>query len=63
MVSHHNYWLVLFDLSTGVSSIRAYGQQDRFIMESEQKVDAYLMAYYPKICAHRCVHLNKHHGL
>ena len=40
---------------TGVSSIRAYSQQDRFIMESERKVDANQVAYYPGICANRCV--------
>ena len=40
---------------TGVSSIRAYSQQDRFIMESEQKVDANQVAYYPGICANRFV--------
>ena len=39
-----------------MSSIRAYCQQDRFIMESEQKVDANQVSYYPGICASRCVY-------
>ena len=43
---------------TGVSSIRAYSQQDRFIMESEQKVDANQVAYYPGICANRYVNFS-----
>ena len=58
-------WLILqpvcalyFDYMTGVSSIRAYSQQDRFIMESEQKVDANQVAYYPGICANRCVNFS-----
>ena len=46
----HQVMLVL-----GVSSIRAYRQQDRFIMESERKVDSNQIAYYPGICANRCV--------
>ena len=43
---------------TGVSSIRAYSQQDRFIMENERKVDANQVAYYPGICANRCVNFS-----
>ncbi len=37
----------------GVASIRAYRQQDRFIQESENKVDYNQIAYYPSICANR----------
>jgi len=39
----------------GVSSIRAYRQQDRFIMENERMVDSNQVAYYPGICANRYV--------
>ncbi|KAI7815048.1 ABC subfamily C member [Rhyzopertha dominica] len=38
---------------TGASAIRAYGQQDRFIRESEQKVDYNQVCYYPSIIANR----------
>ena len=37
----------------GASSIRAYRQQDRFIKESEKRVDDNQIAYYPNICANR----------
>ena len=39
----------------GVASIRAYHQQDRFILGSEERVDYNQIAYYPSICANRCV--------
>ncbi|XP_059476483.1 multidrug resistance-associated protein 1 isoform X3 [Neocloeon triangulifer] len=38
---------------TGTSTIRAYGAQDRFMKESEQKVDFNQIAYYPSIIANR----------
>ena len=38
---------------TGASSIRAYRQQDRFMKESERRVDHNQIAYYPSICANR----------
>ncbi|CAG7836472.1 unnamed protein product, partial [Allacma fusca] len=38
---------------TGASTIRAYGQQDRFILDSEAKVDYNQMAYFPAIVANR----------
>ena len=38
---------------TGASSIRAYGQTDRFIQMSDTKVDYNNIAYYPKVCANR----------
>ena len=38
---------------TGVASIRAYRQQERFITENEKKVDMNQIAYYPSICANR----------
>ena len=41
---------------TGASSIRAYGQQVRFIEESERRVDNNQIAYYPSICANRYIH-------
>ena len=50
-----SYYIVAKLIVTGVSSIRAYRQQDRFKMESEHKVDAYQVAYYPGICANRCI--------
>ena len=38
-----------------MSSIRAYHHQDRFIVENEQRVDDNQAAYYPSVCANRCV--------
>ena len=38
---------------TGASSIRAYRQQERFILESERRVDHNQIAYYPNVCANR----------
>ncbi|EUC38041.1 hypothetical protein COCCADRAFT_83812 [Bipolaris zeicola 26-R-13] len=38
---------------SGMSTIRAYGQQKRFEMENEWRVDANLRAYYPSISANR----------
>jgi len=38
---------------TGTSTIRAYGAQDRFIQESNEKVDFNQIAYYPSIIANR----------
>lgn len=40
---------------TGASSIRAYRTQQRFITESERRVDYNQIAYYPGICANRLV--------
>ncbi|OBT92685.1 hypothetical protein VE01_09685 [Pseudogymnoascus verrucosus] len=37
----------------GISTIRAYGQQERFTMENEWRVDANLRAYFPSINANR----------
>lgn len=37
----------------GASVIRAYGQQQRFIAESEAKVDTNQACYYPSIIANR----------
>lgn len=39
----------------GISTIRAYRQQSRFIDENEWRVDANLRAYFPSINANRCV--------
>jgi ATP-binding cassette subfamily C (CFTR/MRP) protein 1 len=38
----------------GITTIRAYRQQDRFAMENEWRVDANLRAYFPSINANRC---------
>lgn len=38
---------------TGVQAIRAFGQQDRFILESERKVDLNQVCYYPGIISNR----------
>ena len=38
---------------TGAASIRAYRQQERFMSESEQRVDHNQIAYYYNICANR----------
>lgn len=37
----------------GISTIRAYRQQDRFELENEWRVDANLRAYFPSITANR----------
>ena len=37
----------------GVSTIRAYRQQDRFKLENEWRVDANLRAYFPSVSANR----------
>ncbi|ORY04586.1 metal resistance protein YCF1 [Basidiobolus meristosporus CBS 931.73] len=37
----------------GVSSIRAYGQEKRFIRENEFRLDKNLMAYYPSLSLNR----------
>lgn len=38
---------------TGASAIRAFGEQERFIRESEKKVDYNQVCYYPSIIANR----------
>lgn len=38
---------------TGVQAIRAFGQQERFILESERKVDLNQVCYYPGIISNR----------
>ena len=53
---------------TGASSIRAYGQTDRFIQMADSKVDDNDIAYYPIICGYRykisttCITLNSTHN-
>lgn len=37
----------------GTSVIRAFGEQERFIQESDQRVDHNQKAYYPSIVANR----------
>lgn len=37
----------------GITTIRAYRQQNRFALENEWRVDANLRAYYPSISANR----------
>ncbi len=37
----------------GAATIRAYRQQERFIAESERRVDYNQMAFYLNICANR----------
>lgn len=37
----------------GITTIRAYGQQNRFALENEWRVDANLRAYFPSINANR----------
>lgn len=37
----------------GISTIRAYQQQDRFVKENEFRIDENLRAYFPSICANR----------
>lgn len=39
----------------GTSVIRAFGEQERFICESDQRVDHNQKAYYPSIVANRLV--------
>lgn len=38
----------------GASTIRALGHQERFILESERRVDDNQTCYYPGIGANRC---------
>lgn len=38
----------------GAQMIRAFGVQERFIHESESKVDFNQVCYYPSIIANRC---------
>ncbi|XP_064405659.1 multidrug resistance-associated protein 1-like [Halichondria panicea] len=38
---------------TGASTIRAYRKQERFMLESQSRVDYNQIAYYPSICANR----------
>jgi hypothetical protein len=38
---------------TGSSTIRAYGEQNRFILESEGKVDHNQVSYFPAIVSNR----------
>ena len=40
----------------GVSTIRAYSCQERFILESDRRVDNNQQAYYPNVSANRSVH-------
>ncbi|PYH93177.1 P-loop containing nucleoside triphosphate hydrolase protein [Aspergillus ellipticus CBS 707.79] len=37
----------------GISTIRAYSQEDRFVMENEWRMDANIRAYFPSISANR----------
>lgn len=46
----------------GTSVIRAFGEQQRFIRESDSRVDHNQKAYFPSIVANRCqfaLHLDK----
>ena len=47
---------------SGVATIRAFGQQQRFISDSERKVDENNQSYFPSIIANRFV-LRKHRYL
>jgi ABC-type multidrug transport system fused ATPase/permease subunit len=38
---------------SGISTIRAYGQTNRFALENEWRVDANLRAFFPSISANR----------
>ncbi len=37
----------------GASSIRAYQKQNKFVEESERRVDYNQIAFYPNVCANR----------
>ena len=52
----YSYVASIVDYSSGVSSIRAYGQQTRFMTEMKHRVDDNQVAYYPIICADRCIY-------
>lgn len=41
----------------GASTIRAYKQEDKFISDSESKVDENQIAYYPSIVSNRWIYL------
>ena len=46
-------YVLLTMLIVGVTSIRAYHHQERFITENERRVDFNQTAYYPGMCANR----------
>ena len=39
---------------SGISLIKAFRQQDRFVAENEAKLDENMRAYYPLVSANRC---------
>lgn len=45
--------LLIFLASAGATVIRAYAQEQRFIKESELRVDTNQICYYPSIIANR----------
>lgn len=47
--------MYLFILFLGAQIIRAYGVQEQFIHESENRVDFNQVCYYPSIIANRYV--------
>ena len=42
-----------FETINGTSTIRAYSQQEKFVLESYRRVDESQVAHYPAICANR----------
>ncbi len=45
--------MLIFIYVIGAAVIRAYGQEQRFISESEKRVDINQICYYPSIIANR----------
>ena len=45
--------MIIFCFLLGAQIIRAYGVQERFIKESEMRVDFNQVCYYPSIIANR----------
>ena len=42
-----------FETINGTSTIRAYSQLEKFVLESYRRVDESQVAHYPAICANR----------
>ncbi|XP_046853052.1 multidrug resistance-associated protein 1-like isoform X2 [Xenia sp. Carnegie-2017] len=52
-VSNSPIYSHFLETINGVSTLRAYGQEERFIMESDGLVDRFQMSYYPNFTSNR----------
>lgn len=48
-----NVFFNLYHRFTGAQSIRAYGLKNKFIIQSEEKVDFNQKSYYPNLVSNR----------